>query len=487
MNYCKQSTTLKTTLQSQASHISVSASAACLSHLAASSRPADFERERRRTMEIASRCCVVNLHPFTINIHIPTNSHLWNSIIDFFAGFVNSSITDNVICTMSWILVFEIENCFLHSFIPETQESIALVNPSVFIWKGKTFYAWRVRDKESARGYDSTAIHVMNDELNISSSLQPLTVDDMYSCCVIISLGSASLNRLIGQDMRFIIFKDRLFAFFNHGQILSGHNRPYHGRKMYFNELVYNENRKCLHAEGQPRLLSMAHEVPLSNEKNWTPFEYGNRIYMIYSYHPFRIVQILPSLHNDSSSTLEHMVDTVSLSSSSATIWEWGTVRGGTPALLIGDKYLTFFHSSKKRCRLDTPVYFMGALTFSANPPFQILQISPEPLVTNISYNFDSSHRLTSRVAIVFPMSFLVMKDTILLTMGKDDKQGCIVEMYLQPLLQSLKNVSQITLGNSNWTNDKPVPHSFKFTCSQYFEPDYCDKLLRKSHHKQSR
>eukprot|EP01041_Mallomonas_annulata_P001360 gene1360-2631_t len=235
---------------------------------------------------------------------------------------------------------------------------------------------------------------------------------------------------------------------------------------MFICELVYHENKsneKCLHAKSEPRMLSIAHELPLSSEKNWTPFEYGNRIYMIYSYHPFRIVQILPSLHNPHNSTpLKHLVDTVSLSSSLASIWEWGTIRGGTPALLIGDRYLTFFHSSKKVCnshsRPNFAVYFMGALTFSAKPPFQILQISPQPLVTNISYSFNAENKFMGNAAVVFPMSFIILKDDIIiLTMGKNDNQGYIIQMYLQPLLQSLKNISQITLGDSNWTNDKPV------------------------------
>eukprot|EP01041_Mallomonas_annulata_P006802 gene6802-13774_t len=307
-------------------------------------------------------------------------------------------------------------------------------------------------DRDSPKDYDSTSIHVINGELNISSALNPLTSGNIDSGCIIRSLSPSNYDaRIIGQqDMRFVVFKDRLLAFYHH-----------------------------------------AHDFPLSNEKNWTPFEYGNRIYMIHTFYPFRIVQILPSRlhisHINNSTLLRHMADTVSLSSSLETIWEWGTIRGGTPALLIGDKYLTFFHSSKNyyniKSRADFKVYFMGALTFSARPPFQILQISPQPLVTNTSYSFNSKNKFIGSMAVVFPMSFIILKDDIIFTVGKNDNQGYIVHTYLEPLLHSLKNVSQITLGYSNWTNDKPVPHSFEFTCTQYFELDYCDKLLRKSHY----
>eukprot|EP01041_Mallomonas_annulata_P013017 gene13017-27468_t len=99
----------------------------------------------------------------------------------------------------------------------------------------------------------------------------------------------------------------------------------------------------------------------------------------------------------------------VSLSSSLASIWEWGTIRGGTPALLLGDRYLTFFHSSKKRCRLDTPVYFMDALIFSAKPrreAFNRLKM----FYVNYNVNWSTKTALALELVAIFCKIWKIMK-----------------------------------------------------------------------------
>jgi hypothetical protein len=44
--------------------------------------------------------------------------------------------------------------------------------------------------------------------------------------------------------------------------------------------------------------------------------------------------------------------------------WKWGEMRGGTPALLVGDKYLSFFHSSGRLWHRHVITYVMGAYLF---------------------------------------------------------------------------------------------------------------------------
>lgn len=60
--------------------------------------------------------------------------------------------------------------------------------------------------------------------------------------------------------------------------------------------------------------------------------------------------------------------------------WEFGAPRGGTPALLVNGEYLAFFHSKKRVFKHGTTskigTYFMGAYTFSSEPPFMLLRAS---------------------------------------------------------------------------------------------------------------
>jgi hypothetical protein len=63
--------------------------------------------------------------------------------------------------------------------------------------------------------------------------------------------------------------------------------------------------------------------------------------------------------------------------------WNYGELRGGTPAHKINDReYFSFFHSSHKLPGNGIRVtYFIGAYTFSSSPPFHLIRVSPVPLV----------------------------------------------------------------------------------------------------------
>jgi len=128
--------------------------------------------------------------------------------------------------------------------------------------------------------------------------------------------------------------------------------------------------------------------------------------------------------------------------------WKYGELRGGTPALLLGDVYMAFFHSRMSSGNLRQ-TYFMGAYTFSSAPPFQILSISSEPIIAKQFYQgkFSSStfdyYRLSHE--------FLFDRDRVYLYVGKQDKETWMVILNRSALIESLAPVKSIVVGNSKW------------------------------------
>lgn len=78
--------------------------------------------------------------------------------------------------------------------------------------------------------------------------------------------------------------------------------------------------------------------------------------------------------------------------------WPHSPPRGGSNPVLIGDEFVTFFHAhsdwrGKKRR------YYMGAMAFSAKPPFNVTRYTPEPLLTGS----EEDPRVLSGPLVVFP------------------------------------------------------------------------------------
>lgn len=104
-------------------------------------------------------------------------------------------------------------------------------------------------------------------------------------------------------------------------------------------------------------------------EKNWQFFSRGGQLYAQYVPSPHRIIQL------DG--------DRVTGEWTSAGFeWAHGRPSGGTPPILTErGTYLTFFHSfihHQNRERL----YSFAAMEFSAAAPFEVLGVSPEPILT---------------------------------------------------------------------------------------------------------
>ena len=126
----------------------------------------------------------------------------------------------------------------------------------------------------------------------------------------------------------------------------------------------------------------------MHDQKNWSPFEYNNKLHFIGLIWPHRIIAVdIDPKHTWVGSG--KIVANSNMDSSTFS-WSYGQLRGGTPAIRIQeDLFLTFFHSS-----IDPPpvgdvlkTYVMGAYTFRADGQFKIVAISPEPIVEETMYN----------------------------------------------------------------------------------------------------
>lgn len=222
--------------------------------------------------------------------------------------------------------------------------------------------------------------------------------------------------------------------------------------------LVYSDNRELEYRQGAVRvylsevswdgenfsllstncLSEFEGNHPERREKNWVPFLYQDKLYLAYSLFPHRIFFPYPETN---------YCETVAFTQSDIE-WNLGELRGGTPALPLDDKLnLSFFHSCLDMPSLhsrDVPIlhYFMGAYTFSREPPFTITSISPEPIIGINFYQGAQYVPYWKPVCVVFPCGFIFEGDYIWLSYGRQDHEIWIAKIDRQQLLNSLVSVT---------------------------------------------
>jgi predicted GH43/DUF377 family glycosyl hydrolase len=202
-------------------------------------------------------------------------------------------------------------------------------------------------------------------------------------------------------------------------------------RKVFIAEVDYKgpvfalKNQECL---------EVFEKCPKNKlEKNWVPFDYNGSLTLAYSLLPHRILTPLPGTS---------ICQTIASSEGSIN-WPWGELRGGTPALKVGDQYLSFFHTVKTTATLQSNGknirhYFMGAYTFSLDPPFHITQISPEPIIGKGFYTGRSYIPYWGPLQVIFPCGFIYNDSYIWVTYGRQDHENWVVKLDRKKLFESL-------------------------------------------------
>lgn len=230
------------------------------------------------------------------------------------------------------------------------------------------------------------------------------------------------------EDARLICLKDRLFMVY---QDNTEFNISKKGFRMYVAEICYNESTFCV--KNCICLSPFEGESPNLREKNWVPFVHEDQLFLAYSLNPHRI--FLPKLETGECLTAFNTFSIIQ--------WNWGILRGGTPGLIVDDQYLAFFHSSVNMATShsegkNSKHYFIGAYTFANQPPFQVTQISPEPIIGQNFYQGENYKPYWKPIQAAFPCGFIFDDQYIWLTYGRQDHEIWVIKLNKQGLLQSL-------------------------------------------------
>lgn len=292
-------------------------------------------------------------------------------------------------------------------------------NPSITRWHGTLLMSFRIYDRKAGTT-DKIGLIWLDD--NFRQLGQPK----------ILKVLVPDLNFLTKkQDPRLITVGDRLFIVYNN----------------VVKNVVDRELRRMLiaevHFDGEdfysttPTYLTHFDGVnDKRSEKNWVPFVYENSLLLGYSLTPHRILRPLLGMDQcEEVATSQGSID-----------WKWGPLRGGTPALLDGNHYLAFFHSSKSTQTVHSkgrniPHYFMGAYTFSAHPPFSITSISKEPIVGKNFYHGES-YKTWKPLQVVFPAGFIFDDRYVWVVYGRQDHEIWVAKLDKLGLLRSLVPVA---------------------------------------------
>ena len=117
--------------------------------------------------------------------------------------------------------------------------------------------------------------------------------------------------------------------------------------------------------------------------------------------------------------------------------WKWGIIRGGTPPILFGREYWTFFHSSLPLTTKYRRRYFVGAYSFEAEPPWKITQVTEKPLLAGS----DEDEWYPQKPLVVFPCGSILQGSTWLVTLGVNDLKCAWVKIPHVDLAERMRPV----------------------------------------------
>ncbi|MGK5595710.1 MAG: hypothetical protein ACSNEK_10200 [Parachlamydiaceae bacterium] len=308
------------------------------------------------------------------------------------------------------------------SFVIETKK-IAIkgypdaFNPSMTKWHGRYLLSFRARDPLTNL---TTLVGLTWLDAQLNPTGEPQLINTQ---------GKNHTDFI--QDPRLIVVDNRLYMAYSAQCLYEGRLE----RRMCLAEIFYNGKSFSI---SQPDPIFHFEGNGNKFEKNWVPFVYNGYLLLSYSIFPHKV--FLPLLGEQKCLTVDY--------SEAECLWKWGEVRGGTPALPIGEGYLSFFHTSTVMKTVHSngkamPHYFMGAYIFEKKPPFHVKKISPKPIVGNHFYK-GPTHKTWKPLRVVFPGGYIVDETFIWIAYGRQDHEVWIVKLDKQALLKSLVPVKQI-------------------------------------------
>ncbi len=293
-------------------------------------------------------------------------------------------------------------------------------NPSIIRFQGSLLLTFRTYNP-ATRATNQIGLIWLDEEFNPKGNPQFLDIRTMDPYCY--------SKR---QDPRLISIANRLFVVYNN-VLQTGHEREI--RRMLFAEVQFDGTN--FYAVKSDCFIWFEGEKWDRSEKNWVPFEYNGEFLLSYSLLPHRIFR--PLFGQSECQTVASSFGKIK--------WDWGVLRGGTPALIGDDgEYLAFFHCSKSMATLHSkglniPHYFMGAYTFSPYPPFEITRMSPRPIIGKNFYH-GPAYKTWKPLHVVFPGGFVTDDRYVWVVYGRQDHELWVAKLDKQGLYKSLVPVS---------------------------------------------
>lgn len=295
-------------------------------------------------------------------------------------------------------------------------------NPSIIKWKGKNLLSFRIIPNRKSNFNSEIGLVFLDDDFNTISEPQILITNVLNP-----NVPSRA------EDARLISVNDRLYIVYANNKdekITAG------GFRVYISELDDNDDDR-FYLKNTECLTDFENVNPRLREKNWVAFDYNNELLLAYSLDPHLIFR--PTFKDGMCETFTKSKVDID--------WDLGVLRGGTPAILVDDKYISFFHSSIKMSSLqsdekETLHYFMGAYTFSKEPPFTIQSISSSPIIGKNFYEGKKYKPYWHAVQAIFPGGFIHDDSNFFVVYGRQDHEAWVVKLDKKRLLASLKSIN---------------------------------------------
>ncbi len=294
-------------------------------------------------------------------------------------------------------------------------------NPSVIRYQGSLILSFRYIPDRKDNFTSYIGLVFLNEDLTPQGDARLLNL----------RVGSTVKSR--AEDARLITVGDKLYAVYSDNPEDKDSTKFQRAHfRVYVVEIWFENGEIKL---GQPEKLNeFDGNNPNLREKNWIAFDDHGLMKLAYSIEPHLI--FLPNLAG--------RCVTIANTTRAAS-WGFGALRGGSPAFLVGDEYLAFFHSSVKESTKHSkgkPMmhYFMGAYTFQKDMPHALTSMSRVPIVGKGFYT-DSGEPFKGYwkpVRAIFPGGYVFDDNYIWVAYGKHDEDIWVSKLDRRALMSSL-------------------------------------------------
>lgn len=305
-------------------------------------------------------------------------------------------------------------------------------NPSLIKTEGKILLIFRNQPEPNSRPFVSeTGIVRLNEDLELISPPQ-----------LIVTRKPGDLTPQQSEDARLFLLNNELYITYN-DNIGVVNPSEWERRDIFIAKLLEIDGQYIV--EAPKKLYHFEKYESVRWQKNWQPFDWNGNLLIGYTINPHEI--LIPDPATGACYPVYKTTGDID--------WHWGKLRGGALAQRCGDHYLAFFHSptpivSATSQGRELMHYFMGAYTFSAEPPFNLTNISPYPIFAE---NFYTESSLGIRCT--YPGGFIIDGDYIYIAYGKDDHEIWIAIVDKDMLYANLKPVETISLDDDEDLEDE--------------------------------